>query len=845
MKKFTLIIATLFVVFVSKSQDWIEFSASESTSPQYDVLTSNDTLVEFEINVPGMFSTQIDTFDRVQIKEHLRMDSIGFPELPIISYLTAIPDCDSVIVQIELFDSVKIGNINIYPAPELVPDTTEEGAVALVEQFVYNRDFYESDIWFPGKVIETVDKGAIRAQHVVRVLFYPVSFNPIKDEIWAYSEAKVTLSFINPSGSIHQNVGIFNEMLGNTLINYQSNGLNASVSCGAGTDTLDCEDFWVTSLPNQKIDDTCDYLIIAPSELFENDTLCSLANHRTSFNGFDVKIVTTDVIDTYITPSQALLKDKIFTLIRNTYFSENANNTYDNKLAYVNLFGDVEMESSLIGIPSFDDPVVPGDGGYDVVYTQLTYDVDTITQDTIYDIYPDLMIGRCSVDNDTQTYNVVHKILNFKPETLAWKDEMFTYIGVDSNFYPKESEVMFAMDDIIDEFYHKKLMIPPDFNQSYPVWDLIPYILPGDLTNLLNAYDSNMFINYMDHGGSHTWYGIFEYGSLNESHNHHLPFILSGACLTGAFHNTDDCMAERFTVYNSIRGAIAFVGSSIITSATTFSIISAYFESLMNNYSSVLGEAIMETKLENLSWRDCYNLFGDPALNILYENIDTLKPDLIIKASDITFTPDFCTVEDTIHIQAIIKNNSSINIFAPFQVGCYIGNPDEPGSVLIDSTVVTEISGYKSDTLIFNWTTSGYFPEYYDVYIKVDYYDSINELNENNNLNFNNKALYRFKDGFPVQTLSNGNSHPLGFNINANSEGEEIIFGNNIFTSTGTLLYSNQQVTKSFASIGNLNNNHEYQVIEQTLSDSLICFGDSLKNGIKSLCSRHRAELSF
>ncbi len=234
MKNLILIIAVLFVNQSVNSQDWVEFSVSDTTDATCNVLTSADTIVEFEINVPGIFSTVIDTFNRVQIKNHTRMDSVGFPEIPIVSFLAAIPDCDSVFVNIELFDSIKISNFNVYPAPELVPDTTEGGAIALVEEFAYNRDFYNTDTWFPGEVIEAVDKGAIRAQDVVRVLFYPISFNPVKKEIWAYSQAKVTLTFMNASGSIQKNVGIFNEVVGNTLINYNSNGLNASVSCGAG-----------------------------------------------------------------------------------------------------------------------------------------------------------------------------------------------------------------------------------------------------------------------------------------------------------------------------------------------------------------------------------------------------------------------------------------------------------------------------------------------------------------------------------------------------------------------------------------------------------------------------------
>jgi hypothetical protein len=107
------------------------------------------------------------------------MDSVGFPEIPVISYLVAIPSCDSVILNLTLLDSLRFSDVNIYPAPELVPDTLTGGTIALVEEFSYDSAAYSTDDWLPGTVAETIDKGAIRDQHVIRVLYFPVS-----DTVW-------------------------------------------------------------------------------------------------------------------------------------------------------------------------------------------------------------------------------------------------------------------------------------------------------------------------------------------------------------------------------------------------------------------------------------------------------------------------------------------------------------------------------------------------------------------------------------------------------------------------------------------------------------------------------------
>ena len=525
MKKSMLLLVFVLCIFTIKSQNWLEFTASESTVPTYNIIQSNDTIVKFNVVVPGMFETAIDTFNRVNIKEHTRLDSVGYPEIPIVSFLVAIPECDSVNLLIELLDSTQFSGYNIYPAPELVPDTTEGGAIALIEQFSYYRPAYETDSYFPGYIGETIDKGAIRAQNVVRVVLYPVQFNPVKDIIKAYSDFQITLTFNNPIGSINNDVGIFNEVVGNTLINYNSNGLNASVNCGAGLENSGSI-YWVNELPNNKVDSTCDYLIVTHRN-FYIDTVArnkieELAQHRADFNGFDVAILRTSTIDTFINVYPEMnLNEKIKYLIKETYESNNANHTYDSKLAYVNLFGDAFFGNNQndVCVPThYEDQYT---GGYDVYFTKLTEEGGT------YDVYPDLMIGRCSVDTVTQVQNVVNKILNFKPGTFDYKHDMLT-IATSVDFYDKQSEVLMAMGGIIPSYYYKELMLDTGFNMPYPTtWDSIGY----GLQSLLDSWEAGkMFINYMDHGEPGLWnHPEFEYSDLSQAHDSILPFILSGA----------------------------------------------------------------------------------------------------------------------------------------------------------------------------------------------------------------------------------------------------------------------------------------------------------------------------
>ena len=93
MKKLTLFIVLLFLIQAASSQEWIEFIPSESTEPTYNLLSSTDTVVEFEVLIPGMYATEVDSFQRVNIPQHAKLDSAGYPEIPVVSFLVAIPEC--------------------------------------------------------------------------------------------------------------------------------------------------------------------------------------------------------------------------------------------------------------------------------------------------------------------------------------------------------------------------------------------------------------------------------------------------------------------------------------------------------------------------------------------------------------------------------------------------------------------------------------------------------------------------------------------------------------------------------------------------------------------------------
>ncbi|MEZ5197605.1 MAG: hypothetical protein R2764_14795 [Bacteroidales bacterium] len=65
-------------------------------------MNSDSLIVEFEVLVPVCSSTTVDTLNIVEIKGHTKLDSVGSPEVPVVSFLVAIPDCGDINLNIDL-----------------------------------------------------------------------------------------------------------------------------------------------------------------------------------------------------------------------------------------------------------------------------------------------------------------------------------------------------------------------------------------------------------------------------------------------------------------------------------------------------------------------------------------------------------------------------------------------------------------------------------------------------------------------------------------------------------------------------------------------------------------------
>ena len=833
MKSVATISFTIFIVNLLYAEgNWVSFTRSTPDEPIINLNNSTNQNVSFEVEFYGINSEEVvesgTTYQRISIPECFALDETGKPEVPIVRQLIAIPESDSVNFSTNIINEMFFDDYNIYPAPDYEEVYNADGTVYLAEVFAKDDTVYNTNQFFPQVTSEIRKIGYIRDQKVAEVYIYPIQFNPVTHQIKANANYEIELSFINQTSDVNVNTGIFNNVCANTILNYQSSGITASINAGADP-TGNVE--WII-VDNTLGLITADYLIITADQFFDignhNPYIDLLADHRADYNGFDVAVVNVeDVMNVY--PADPPYPDydneqKIRNFIKKVYEEGTANHTLDGHLAYVLLVGDTECPDP-VWAPNPNEPMPAAyekfDKPFDYYYTCVT------EVGNVYDSEGDLYIGRFSAGDTIELQNYAIKTINHELEENAgnWRDRIIlTTAPIDEfNQYAPYIEPCTEISQIIPSEYEVIQVIAGD-----------GYLSNDDAAALLVAEINNgvSMVSYWDHGYSTRWTTFHEsdFDLLNNEYMQ--PYVISMACWTGNFDNSSgygDCMAEFFT-NTSDKGAVGFVGNprSTMNLATGKFINKAIWE----DFCYIAGENVLEAKLQNVSEerRYEYNYFGDPALNIMITGEEWELPDLAIKKSDIIIPEGVHNIGDVIPLNIRITNNTP-DATTQFDVSFYLGNPEDIESELIETVIVnTGMGSYSYEELSIEFNTANHHPDYCELYIWVDSGEDIEERFESNNINYTPLTLYQFKEGFPVSLCTSTNSNPISFDINDEFPGEEIICGENLLTCDGNIIpgiHENND-TSGYTSIGNLYNDGEFQYLETALSGSdenkLECF---------------------
>ena len=544
------------------------------------------------------------------------------------------------------------------------------------------------------------------------------------------------LNFAEPEGEVCVDAGPLTGVLGRTLLGY---GLKPQLIPPGGPGTVArCQN--LIECRNAKPD----VLLICGTCVFPSTDVDSMASLWAQRMGLNVAIIDVANISLY---SPIEIRD----FIKNLYDMACAEHFGDGHLGFVVLLGDAyEDDNTTKMVPEYDG-----------------YGSRSEASDHFYacvsgtDDFEDLMIGRIPVGNQSELASYYDKLASYTPLAAeAWAKSILFAGGC---FFAAREDYVAYFDSLED-------YVPEDYSVSRFYRYDYPHDDTGDADAcqaIIDSLDAGKFLLlYSGDGDRWDWGARFERVFKSRripdlDNSSRLPIVLSISCSNGWFDNVSvtyedggvDCFAERLLTTPQV-GAIACLASSREAGGGASTVLAPeIIKSAFVNGSSFLGELILEAKTRHLiklgrvEFARQFNLFGDPCLNFVLNELPITAADLVIRPYGVEVIPEFPIPGETITLKAEIWNASGVPI-GEFDVSVYSGHPDSGGSVLGEQTL-EDFWGWERRQVEFHLAeiTAGDL----DLWVIADPDNQVSELAESNNTVMRETYVYPCEIGFPIK----------------------------------------------------------------------------------------------
>lgn len=573
---------------------WIPFDPNAKSGDVAQTAMKEETTLSnmVNFNMPGMF---VREYKREGVKYHRMvmpgkgsLTTIGKPELPIVGQIIEVPKDVTFKLEIVKAKSITLDCYNVYPAQQPEPDTN-----TITPSFKIDKAAYVLDANYPDQLanISAEDIGVIRGHRLVFLKVHPIQYNPVTREMKGFSQIEVRIKYNKPAQieAIDQRLvsPTIEAMLNAAVLNFKEQN-----HFGNTPDQTDNDD----NPDDDKPRNGCHYLIITHADFYSandaNNPVVRFKNWKQQ-KGLYTKVVKTSDITNGTTADG--IKDYI----------ENVYKTWNPVPTYILLVGDSEF------IPTNYETSHSSHSNTDVG-TDLYY----VTVDGgANDYFPDMLMGRLSVDTLAEATVVIDKIIDYEKNPTN-NAGFYTHSSVIALFEddddppapdpdpedgiedrPWIENIEEIREDLInngytvDRVYATSSGWPGDAASDIPNVYQDGTALPADLqqangfgwngsaADISNAINNGRFLlTYRDHGSRTGWSGFIGFdtadiAALNNADR--LPVVISLACENGWFDNeTDDatlgtganseCFCEEFQRRNN-GGAVAILGATRIS----------------------------------------------------------------------------------------------------------------------------------------------------------------------------------------------------------------------------------------------------------------------------------------
>ncbi|MBN1354996.1 hypothetical protein JXA40_01885 [bacterium] len=516
------------------------------------VISEDENGISLELRFPGLTVDRIDRdeglFDRIRVAGCGLTGDEGSPDLPFKGMFLEVPAGVGLMLETESFNEKLIpGRYTVIPR-----QPPQSDCAGNEPEFTMDPKVYSDDKWVPGAIARIARDGFIRGRRVVFLEIHPVHTSPSEGLLKGYSQIGLRLQYSEiPDTRASERTS----RLLSPAFERQAEALiaNHHPAQGAGN--------------GESSRDGADYLIITHDDFVLN--LMPLADWKL-LKGYRTRLVTL----TELGGSTA-------THIKN--YLQTAYDTWNPAPTYVLLVGDSnKLPSNTVSPDAYGSPF-PSDLPYSMLEGS--------------DYFPDIFLGRISVQTQQQCDVVVNKILEYdrNPEVDNWyntaliaayfQDDYSPYCEADRWFFETGTYVMQYLASAQQmsivtamctsasgcSVYHFR-------SDSYPHRPSHPDPVPQEwidlitsssqaTSNLINGINAGVgLVQHRDHGEETGWNDppFFTSHVNSLTNGSRTPVVFSINCLTGAFDYGSDCFAEALQKKDG-GGAVGVVAATRVS----------------------------------------------------------------------------------------------------------------------------------------------------------------------------------------------------------------------------------------------------------------------------------------